>query len=249
MYELPPQINTADPNLKALRDYLVRLAQELPESDGVTAAGADIVLPAQGQMQSAEKALSATRALRSLIEKTADEIEAEIDTVTAALSSGYVARSEFGVYTESIAMQMRATARETVESYELDSRLDALSDGQKTVTSAVATLRGEIRRGIITDPLTGEQAMGIAISENLSFTGERVSVGGVEYFTLSPGQTFGLYTASGWQFWINGSKCGWFDSRDGMLHTANLAAENSLFIGGGWTILDIDGFGIRYMGE
>jgi hypothetical protein len=112
----------------------------------------------------------------------------------------------------------------------------------------MTAIRGEIRRGLITDPESGETAMGIAISEELSFTGVEHTEAGLTYYELTPGQTLGLYTATGWQFWINGSKRGWFDSRDGMLHVANLAVETSLMLGGGWLITASGGFGIRYMG-
>ena len=57
-----------------------------------------------------------------------------------------------------------------------------------------------------------------------------------------------LYTATGWQFWIAGAKRGWFDSRDGMLHAANLAVENSLRLAGGWLLTGTDGFGVRWTG-
>ena len=65
---------------------------------------------------------------------------------------------------------------------------------------------------------------------------------------LAPGQTLGLYTATGWQFWINGSKRGWFDSEDGMLHVANIVVEDKLQIGDGWLMTTTGGFGLRYTG-
>ena len=71
---------------------------------------------------------------------------------------------------------------------------------------------------------------------------------GADYYQLSSGQTFGLYTSTGWQFWINGWKKGWYDSVDGMLHIANVAVENALQLGGQWQLVNSDGLGIKYTG-
>ena len=88
----------------------------------------------------------------------------------------------------------------------------------------------------------------ITAAETLRFTGNETTQAGLTYYELAPGQTLGLYTSTGWQFWLNGSKRGWFDSRDGMLHVANLAVENSLRLGGDWLITTSGGFGLRYVG-
>jgi len=111
-------------------------------------------------------------------------------------------------------------------------------------------INGQIRRGIVTDPSTGEVVTGIAISQSLRFTGEiERGEDGAEYYRLASGQTFGLYTATGWQFWIDGCKKGWYDSVDGMLHIANVAVEDKLQLGGGWQLVSLDGLGLRYTGE
>ena len=109
-------------------------------------------------------------------------------------------------------------------------------------------LGGQIRRGIIEDPVTHEMHLGIAISETLSFTGQTQSVGGVTYYERTPGQTLGLYTARGWQFWINGVRRGWFSSEDSKLHISNLVVEEKLQLGADWQIGTGGGFGIRYTG-
>ncbi|MBR2583265.1 MAG: phage holin family protein [Oscillospiraceae bacterium] len=74
------------------------------------------------------------------------------------------------------------------------------------------------------------------------------TVGGVTYYELTPGQTLGLYTSSGWQFWINGVRRGWFSSQDSMLHVSNIVAEEKLRAGPDWEISASGGFGLRYIG-
>ena len=85
-------------------------------------------------------------------------------------------------------------------------------------------------------------------ASNLSLTGQTVTENGLVYWELSPGQTLGIYTASGWQFWINGSKRGWFDSRDSQLHVSELSAESGIRLGADWLMSAAGGFGLRYIG-
>ena len=87
--------------------------------------------------------------------------------------------------------------------------------------------------------------LGIAISQRLSFTGASSSHEGETYYELSPGQTLGMYTSTGWQFWINGARRGWFDSVDSTLHVAALQVEQTLRLGASWVVSTSGGFGIR----
>lgn len=260
LYGLPPQLHgTPEQQIKAMNDFLVRLCQSLEQSEQSAAALA-ARQKSQGADNSSAKLIEQNaRNLRALITKTAGDIRGEIrdtsqevysyvDTQTNSLNSVYVAKSEFGIFEENIQTEITATARETVESYDYDSRIEAANTRIDGMDMFISTIQGEIRRGIITDPETGEEQMGIAISEKLSFTGEVREENGLSYYELSPGQTLGLYTATGWQFWINGSKRGWFDSEDGMLHVANIVVEDRLQIGTSWLVTTTGGFGIRYTG-
>ncbi len=240
-YELPPQARgSAEEQLAALRDYLVRLAQELErvEHGGIAAASKS----AAAVREKNELALrEQAAALKALIIKNADEITSYADERFDSLSSTYLAVSDFGTYLEQIDTSIRQTARDTVESYRYAESIRALE-------SYVSVLNGQIRRGLIEDPDTNEIHLGIAVSENLSFTGQTLTVGGATYYKLTPGQTLGLYTSSGWQFWINGVKRGWFSSEDSMLHVSNIVAENKLRVGADWEISASGGFGLRYLG-
>lgn len=245
MYEMPPILQGSEKEqLAALRDYLVRLARSL---DAAAEAPLSVSVPAASVPAAAARKEAGE--LRSLIVKTAERVEHSVEILRETLREDYLALSDFGSYRESIENTIEQTARGVVESYDFASALVALDGRLGDTESALTSLRGEIRRGLITDPESGETALGIAIAENLSFTGTEHTENGLVYYELAPGQTLGLYTSTGWQFWINGSKRGWFDSRDGMLHVANLAVENSLRLGGDWLVTTVGGFGLRYMGE
>ena len=272
MYELPPILSgTSAQQLAALRAYLVRMADQLnaAASAPAAAAGSTAVVPvavgravsltAAGTDSAAEIGASMKKsaaALRQLILKTADGLSDDIEAAVGyadgrigSLSEQYLARSEFGAFTENIESQIANTARGVVESYGYTEKIEAGQASLELLQSYVTDIDGEIRRGLVTDPATGETVTGIAIAQNLQFTGE-VSRGsdGMNYYTLSSGQTFGLYTSTGWQFWINGYRRGWYNSVDGMLHIANVAVEDSLQLGGSWRLTADGGLGIKYTG-
>ena len=275
MTEYPPILSgTALQQIAALRDYLVRRARDSDASVGAGAldgpknsasVGEGLAPPAVGQAavsqggaspaptaahsesQIPNSALPAA-ALRALIVKTADRVERQVELLSRSLHEDYLARSDFGDYQEQIDTLIRATARQIVESYDFTSRLSAADERLGELSGALTRLRGEIRRGLIQDPETGELCFGIAIAQELRFTGQTVTENGLVYEELAPGQTLGLYTASGWQFWINGSKRGWFDASDGQLHIRSLTAEQELRLGGDWLCTSSGGFGIRYVG-
>ena len=242
--ELPPMAQgTAEQQLAALRDYLVRMAQSL---DPVSGSGERILVEARKTADKAqEKTVKDIRAraasLKALIIKTADEITAYTDSKAEAFESLYVAKSDYGTYYNQIETQVEQTARNTVETYHYTEAIQALD-------TYMTDLNGQIRRGVIEDPETHEVHLGIAISEQLSFTGQTQTAGGMTYYELSPGQTLGLYTSTGWQFWINGVKRGWFSSEDSMLHVSNIVVENRLQLGNDWEIVSTGGFGLRYIG-
>lgn len=247
--EYPPILQGSEKQqIAALRAYLVRLAEGLMLAETAPAAEAAAAEDSRrvyaGRQSELEKLRETAQSLRSLIIKTADKAEYYTDSRIEALHGEYLAQSDFGVYSEQISSRMEATAKQVVESY----GLEAVSESIDGLSRYMSELRGQIQRGLITDPETGETVFGIAISESLRFTGESEERGGETYYELSPGQTLGLYTSSGWQFWINGAKKGWFDSTDGMLHVANVAVENSLLIGDDWLVTSQGGYGIRYLG-
>lgn len=247
MLELPPLLRGSErEQLAALRDYLVRLARSL---DAAQTASLSVSEPASAAPATGlAAARRETAELRSLVVKTAERVEHSVEMLRRTLREDYLALSAFGSYRETVESTIEATARGVLERYDFEGALAALEGRLGGAESALTALRGEIRRGLITDPDTGETALGIAIAEDLRFTGALHTADGLVYHELAPGQTLGLYTATGWQFWIGGTKRGWFDAADGMLHARRLAVEQSLRLGADWLLTAGGGFGIRYVG-
>ena len=257
IYQLPPILQGSTENqLQQLRDYLVRIVRQLPTAAQAEQAAAQTAAQtaAAGRGGAGSVDAAALRgqavALKALIVKTADRIYETIDVLETRLGSTYVAQSDFGTYQETVDTRITTTARETVESYDFQSQIDAVAGSLAQYKTAID---GEIRRGFLPDPdHSGEYIFGIAVAQKIVTTGTtRVNAAdGMSYegLDLDRMAALGLYTASGWQFWINGVKAGWFDAADGLLHAPRIVVENELKIGADWLLTGSNGFGVRYMG-
>lgn len=177
-------------------------------------------------------------------------VETSVGELAYEMRTEYLAQSDFGSYAQQVTAQIEANARAITESYSYAELVSAAAAAgvSESLEQYMTTVNGQIRRGYLTDPATGETVIGIAISQKLQFTGSTKTVDGETCYELDAAQTFGLYTSTGWQFWVGGQKIGWFDSADGMLHVVRMAAEQELKLGDGWLITGSGGFGIRYTG-
>lgn len=246
MIEYPPLLRgSAEQQIALLRDYLVRQVRANKSEDQGEGGGIQASAPSSGSGKNKaalQEEYNRYRDLRALIVKTADIVEEHVDMLRQELHADYLAISDFGTYQERVDTQIEATARAIVESYDFQGKIDAAE------MRAVESIQGEIRRGFIDPPGGGARVFGIAIAEKLRFSSTTVTQDGLEYVELDSGQTMGIYTASGWQFWLNGAKAGWFDSADGQLHVNTMTAESGIRMGSNWVISGAGGFGIRYLG-
>ena len=265
MREYPPMLRgEALEQLAQLRDYLVRrVRDEEQETLALMKAEAPAIVSEAAKRKgtkegAAQEEEDRAARLRELIVKTARDSQARDGLLTESLGEvsremrqGYLAKSEFGEYRLEIAALIEATARQIVESYAFLEQIAAtraeMGQMGEQFASYSAQIGGQIRRGFLEDPESHRTVLGIAISQNLLFTGRELTDGGWTYYELSPGQTLGLYTSTGWQFWVNGRKVGWFDASDGMLHTVSQAVEEEIRTGD-WAVSAGNGFGVKYLG-
>ena len=251
--ERPPMLTgQATKDIAAIRDYLFRMSNGLTEAasqvDAIVTTDKD-GNPALKPATTAETMKQQADDLKSLILKTANTVKKYADQIVTELSQETVAISDFGLYVEGARRQIEDYATGTIDKYEYsENTTGLLSDLVQFRTE----LNGEIRRGVIEDPATHEKTLGIAISQNLAYTGTKETGGdGNDYYTIDNTSmpTFGMYTSTGWQFWINGMKRAWLDAADGEMHIQQLTIEESLKMGGGWEIRhDTTSWGIRFIG-
>ena len=140
---------------------------------------------------------------------------------------------------------IEANSRGVEELYRQTESLEsAARQTGESLSAFTQLMEGQLRRGFLTDPDTGETVFGIAVSQRLNFTGAERTEGGERYYELSDQGAFGLYTATGWQYWINGRKVGWFQSGDSRLHLRSLQAEEEISLGA-WRLSSAGGLGLR----
>ena len=197
-----------------------------------------------GGLTTAEQAMNDYAELQSLVLETSETLEAAMQQYVLDITSHLVSDSEYGTFTQDVYTQIEANALSITEN---STRLETLENSQIEYLNLI---NGQIRRGFIEDPENaGQYLYGIAISQNMVFTAEsREYTDGHTYYGIAAGKTFGLYTSTGWQYWINGSKAGWFDSSDGKLHVAQEEVEGDITMGN-WQMTDSNGFGIKYVGS
>ena len=142
---------------RATYDYLFRVTEQLnlalanlgaenfaPESAARTILKGDL---SEGQRKEMQSALAS---LKSLIIKTADAAEAEIETLETQLKSRYVAASDFGAYQEEIAAQLTATAEQIEQAIAYYAEMeDALHGVSEEFDAYTVEVQGYIRQGII----------------------------------------------------------------------------------------------------
>ena len=247
--EKPPILQgSAEDQIRALRDYLFRMANSLePVITGqavtmgttVTRRRADgTVVTETGSAAKADTdAIRDSAAeLRALIIKHANELQSQIDTKVDEYSASVIAKSEIGDWEVNLNSKIETSAVGVLERYGLEER--TISEMQGQVRDYFTQIDGEIRRGYVADPDDNNKLVfGIAISSRLRFVaGEEEPKDDYTYYKIDSGQTFGLYTSDGWQFWVDGHKRGYYDSNDQKLHVKDIVADDSLQIGADWQI-------------
>ncbi len=274
MREYPPILKGSEQQqLTALRDYLVRMAKSLDaaEQSNVQISGAvntqkkTNVPGSSGQSASADDVKNLATQLKALIIKTANDLNGDItsvetrvtnldgeDGVIAKLGETYVANSVFGQYQQDVIQTITETAQSEIRDYDMTEKVTAVVGGDISALQEFAIkTSGRIQLGYIADPSAeGGYALGVAITQNLQVdeTQQKTDVQGNVYYEIAANQTFGLYTSTGWQFWVNGIKRGWFTTEDGgeALHVESIAVDNRIILGGvEISASPATGFGIR----
>ena len=154
----------------------------------------------------------------------------------------------------SILSKIEADARTITESYQyvssttLQANIDDLNAAIQTTEDLI---NGQIKRGFI-DLGNDNYVFGIVVSSRNVFSASqnhRTPEGETSlYWEIDTDQCFGLYTATGWQFWVGDRKLGWFDTTDGVLHVADISIENNLIMGDWILTQNSTIWGLKYIG-
>ena len=224
--DLPPSAAAKE----ALYSYLYQMAEQInaalaqmPGEGGVVRQSTGTVL-VNGQEETAMTALAAqATSLKSLVIKTAHTVQQLMDELEQQLKSEYLALSDFGTYQESMENQIRATAEGVVQSFDYDSRLQALQHGMVEFESFEASTNQYIKTGLLFVDDDGVPRYGVAVGEKLT----TVTVDGQKVLTRT--DLMSTFTSDRLSFWQGGVEVAYLSS--GMLVIANAKVLGTLNLG------------------
>lgn len=229
----PPTLNGDEQaQITQVYRYLFRLSEQLNAvsatlDNQATKASEEIAKAAGIDLAATSAADNQYTALVSLVVKTAEIVNAEIDKVVTRLSSRYRASGEFGELTEEIIREIEDTAKKTLESFIYDAKVTSLTPGEES--SFETHLEGFIARGIIGYEEDGRTPIiGIAIGEEL--LKKKNVVDGKTYEMIDTTANMATYTADKLSFWIDGVEVAYLSNAE--LYVTRIIVLDSIKLGG-----------------
>lgn len=238
----PPMVaGKSAEELVSVRRYLFRLVEELNMSlnsltvENFTPAAAK-ELGGGSLTEQAKQEISQTQdELKSLIIKNAKFVRQEIDRITHELESNYVAVSDFGTFQQNV----QAEITETAEALQRD-----ITATSEIVDHYISTTNGYIRQGIVGyDGLT--PLIGIAIGQDITVTGLKETVNGVEYDIIDKSHNMSIWTTQKLSFYVNGNEVAYFANN---ALTASRMSAGGLEVAGNWAIDGSNGLAFKWIG-
>ena len=220
----------------------------LTSENFVTSAEAQKALGGSGDRE--EQLHQETRkqmsSLKSLIIKTADTVQAEMDLLEASLASTYVAQSTFGTFAEEIHTQISATAENVQQNIDYQATLtDDLNSLGAAFDRYVVETGGYIKQGIIGYD-GAVPIIGIAIGQDIKVTGTDTK-DGKEYEIIDTSSNMSVWTPSKLAFYVNGMEAAYVSN--GAFYVADMYVLNRLFLGQNrWQISTDRGLTIKWIG-
>lgn len=255
IFSQPPILRgTEKEQLVQMRQYLYRISLDL--NVALSNLTADNFAPGStaaqilGSVESGSASPTNNKALaelKSLIIKTAEEVRAEIDVIETTLESTYVAKSDYGTFTEEIRTQMTATAESVQQSIAYQATLeDRLNGITNEFDQYVIETSGYIRQGIVKYE-NGVPIIGIAIGQDIQVSGTDIK-DGREYEVIDTSSNMSIWTPDKLAFYINGMEAAYVSN--GAFYVADIYVLARLFIGQrDWAISAEDGFSIDWIGD
>ena len=162
--------------IRRVQSYLHQVIDELNvafEQVETQANEAKVVASATVSSTTSEKtAQSNFNAIKSLIIKSADIVNAYYDVINKRLEGVYVAESDFGTYVEQTAQEIEANSTAIEQRYSHIQEI--ISDLEFEVDSLIEA-NAYIRSGLLdTDPDTGVPIYGLEIGQRTEIDGEEV---------------------------------------------------------------------------
>lgn len=246
---MPPELTgSLQEQLAKQYTYLFQMAQHLnlalEQWDAVAKIGQTAQHTAQAATVDIESVASGYDKLRSLIVKTADTVEREMDALRTELSGEYMAISDFGTYVEKLNAVIEADPTALTQYYRYFSHLQAAVDAVDADFNAYRTAtEGYIKTGIV-DYDGAVPVYGVAVGQDLE-TGVDANTGET---VIEKKHFRAIFTARRLGFWEDGVEVAYVS--DHRLYITRVEAMESLTVGQ-WRIGAApaeDGLTIKWIG-
>ena len=245
----PPALTGSEmQQLLQMRSYLFRISEMLNAALSEQNVTIQTVVDQQQSgvtKESLEKEnTSQYNRLKSLIVKTADEVESEIVRVETEIRQQYIAKSEWGTYEENIQQQMVTTAENVVQSFGYDAALNEVREGVADFEAYKLKTDGYIQSGIIGYDDDGLPVIGIAIGQDLK--SKEVEIGGEVYVEIDMTKNLATYTSERITFWQNGVEVAYISNSE--MGITIVVVNDKIILGGKWENSHIYGYAVKWIG-
>lgn len=245
----PPALaGTEAQQLLQMRSYLFRISEmlnaALSEQDDAIRVVSNQQANGVTQEVLKKENTSQYNRLKSLIVKTADEVESEIVRVETEIRQQYIAKSEWGTYEENIRQQMVTTAQSVVQSFGYDAALDEVREGVADFEAYKLKTDGYIQSGIIGYDDDGLPVIGIAIGQDLK--SKEVEIGGEVFVEIDMTKNLATYTSERITFWQNGIEVAYISNSE--MGITIVVVNDKIILGGKWENSHTNGYTIKWIG-
>ena len=233
-----PNINgsTEREQLQQLKSYLYQFAEQLKwafntlESGGASAAGNHaIVMSSTNEAIEAEKNFNS---IKALIIKSADIVDSYYEKMSKRLEGDYVAKSDFGEYSEKTSAEIEANSK-AIEQYYTD--MQSLQTTLEEINSSIIETAAYIKSGLLGYNDDGTPIYGVEV-------GQTNEVDGVNIF-----DKFSRFTSDRLSFYDrNDVEVAYIG--DYKLYIVNAEIRGSLKLGG-YLIDTTDGLAFKWVGR
>ena len=235
----------ASTQMAQMRSYLYQMVEQLNWALSALDSGGTASLPVQTVGQAAPATSDETDQrmanLRDLIIKSAESVQTELD----AMSSTYVARSDFGTYREDINQRITTNSTKIEQQFAFAAEIQANTNRVEVDFAAYKTnVEGYIRQGIVgydgTIPI-----IGIAIGQDIRTTGTSVETEQGVFDEIDKRSNMSVWTTEKLSFYIGGQEAAYFSN--GKLTVSQIATDR-ITGSGKWDVSFTSGVRYKWIG-
>lgn len=235
----------ASTQMAQMRSYLYQMVEQLNWALSALDSGGTASLPVQTVGQAAPATSDETDQrmanLRDLIIKSAESVQTELD----AMSSTYVARSDFGTYREDINQRITTNSTKIEQQFAFAAEIQANTNRVEVDFAAYKTnVEGYIRQGIVgydgTIPI-----IGIAIGQDIRTTQTGVETEQGVFDVIDKRSNMSVWTTDKLSFYIGGQEAAYFSN--GKLTVSQIATDR-ITGSGKWDVSFTSGVRYKWIG-